>query len=107
MHRGSDASRGGGLSFGFVPPTPPHRTGWGVYRLAKLVRYPPPDTSFAALTLCHPAHRCAGGGIKHHASNMITLRTVLPAFIAAKPSLISESFSRAEIQSSRCSLPRM
>ena len=42
-----------------------------------------------------------------HASNMITLRTVLPAFIAAKPSLISESFSLAEIQSSRCSLPRM
>ena len=42
-----------------------------------------------------------------NASNMITLRTVLPAFIAAKPSLISESFSFAEIQSSRCSLPRM
>src|SRR5207253_10295334 len=42
-----------------------------------------------------------------HASNMITLRTVLPAFIAAKPSLISDSFSRAEIQSSRCSRPRM
>ena len=42
-----------------------------------------------------------------HASNMITLRTVLPAFIAAKPSLISESLSLAEIQSSRCSLPRM
>ena len=35
---------------------------------------------------------------------MITLRTVLPAFIAAKPSLISDSFSLAEIQSSRCSL---
>ena len=42
-----------------------------------------------------------------HASNMITLRTVLPAFIAAKPSLISDSFSLAEIQSSRCSWPRM
>jgi hypothetical protein len=41
------------------------------------------------------------------ASNTITLRTVLPAFIAAKPSLISGSFSFAEIQSSRCSLPRM
>ncbi len=41
------------------------------------------------------------------ASNMITLRTVLPAFILAKPSLISDSFSLAEIQSSRCSLPRM
>src|SRR6266481_6452116 len=32
---------------------------------------------------------------KPHASNMITLRTVLPAFIAAKPSLISDSFSLA------------
>ena len=42
-----------------------------------------------------------------YASNMITLRTVLPAFIAAKPSLISLSFSLAEIQSSRCSRPRM
>ncbi len=42
-----------------------------------------------------------------YASNIITLRTVLPAFIAAKPSLISESFSLAEIQSSRCSLPRI
>jgi hypothetical protein len=42
-----------------------------------------------------------------HASNMITLRTVLPAFIAAKPSLISDSFNFAEIQSSRCSRPRM
>ena len=42
-----------------------------------------------------------------HASKTMTLRTVLPAFIAAKPSLISDSFSRAEIQSSRCSLPRM
>jgi hypothetical protein len=42
-----------------------------------------------------------------HASNMITLRTVLPAFMAAKPSLISDSFSLAEIQSSRCSRPRM
>ena len=42
-----------------------------------------------------------------HASNMITLRTVLPAFIAAKPSLISDSFSFAEIQSSRCKFPRM
>ncbi|SHI01716.1 hypothetical protein SAMN05443248_7510 [Bradyrhizobium erythrophlei] len=42
-----------------------------------------------------------------HASNMITLRTVLPAFIAAKPSLISDSFSFAEIQSSRCNRPRM
>src|SRR6185436_18573397 len=40
-------------------------------------------------------------------SNMITLRSVLPAFMLAKPSLISESFSLAEIQSSRCSLPRM
>ena len=40
-------------------------------------------------------------------SNMITLRSVLPAFMLAKPSLISESFSFAEIQSSRCSLPRM
>ena len=39
--------------------------------------------------------------------NTITLRTVLPAFISAKPSLISESFSFAEIQSSRDSLPRM
>ena len=49
-----------------------------------------------------PAHdECA------YASNMMTLRTVLPAFIAAKPSLISDSFSFAEIQSSRCSLPRM
>ena len=43
----------------------------------------------------------------NHASNMITLRSVLPAFMLAKPSLISESFSLAEIQSSRCSLPRM
>ena len=41
-----------------------------------------------------------------HLSNMMTLRTVLPAFMAAKPSLISDSFSFAEIQSSRCSLPR-
>src|SRR3979409_436307 len=40
-----------------------------------------------------PAHdECA------YASNMMTLRTVLPAFIAAKPSLISDSFSFAEIQ---------
>ena len=43
----------------------------------------------------------------NHASNMITLRSVLPAFMLAKPSLISDSFSLAEIQSSRCSLPRM
>jgi hypothetical protein len=51
---------------------------------------------------CRAAHDgCA------HASNMITLRTVLPAFIAAKPSLISDSFSLAEIQSFRCSLPRI
>jgi hypothetical protein len=42
-----------------------------------------------------------------HASNMITLRTVLPAFIAAKPSLISDNFNFAEIQSSRCKRPRM
>ena len=40
-------------------------------------------------------------------SNTITLRSVLPAFMLAKPSLISDSFSLAEIQSSRCSLPRM
>ncbi len=45
--------------------------------------------------------------VSGHASNTMTLRTVLPAFIAAKPSLISDSFSFAEIQSSRCSLPRM
>jgi len=30
---------------------------------------------------------------------MMTLRTVLPAFMAAKPVLISLSLSRAEIQS--------
>ena len=33
-----------------------------------------------------------------HASNRITLRTVLPAFIAPKPSLISCSFSLAGIK---------
>jgi hypothetical protein len=66
--------------------------------------------------LADPPRRFAGGGMRpqpelieglHHASNMITLRTVLPAFMAAKPSLISDSFSLAEIQSSRCSRPRM
>ena len=47
------------------------------------------------------------GTLDPQLSNMITLRSVLPAFMLAKPSLISESFSFAEIQSSRCSLPRM
>jgi hypothetical protein len=51
--------------------------------------------------------QCSCIAASPHASNMMTLRTVLPAFIAAKPSLISDSFSLAEIQSSRCSLPRM
>ena len=50
---------------------------------------------------------CARARRRYSASNMITLRSVLPAFMLAKPSLISESFSLAEIQSSRCSLPRM
>ena len=81
----------------------------------ELEETPPTRHLVRALTRCHPKselrssrpHRCAGGGMKGHASNMITLRTVLPAFMAAKPSLISDSFSLAEIQSSRCSLPRM
>ena len=37
--------------------------------------------------------------------NSMTLRTILPAFMLAKPSLISDSLMRAETQSSRCSLP--
>jgi len=41
---------------------------------------------------------------KAYASNWMTLRTTLPAFMAAKPSLISPSLMRSEIQSSRCSL---
>ncbi len=41
------------------------------------------------------------------ASGRYTDCWALPAFMAAKPSLISDSFSFAEIQSSRCSLPRM
>src|SRR5204862_501570 len=51
--------------------------------------------------------RFACPGRQHHVSNMITLRTVLPAFLAAKPSFISDNFSFAEIQSSRCNRPRM
>ena len=74
----------------------------------------PPTPS--SLREADPPRRFAGGGMGPppelrrgftHASNMITLRTVLPAFMAAKPSLISDSFSFAEIQSSRCSRPRI
>ena len=40
-----------------------------------------------------------------YASNMMTDRRTFPAFMLAKPSLISDSSMRAEIQSSRCSRP--
>jgi hypothetical protein len=35
--------------------------GVGGYRLLSLRRHPPPDTSFASLTRCHPPHRERGG----------------------------------------------
>jgi hypothetical protein len=40
-----------------------------------------------------------------YASNMITDRRTFPAFMLAKPSLISGNLMRAEIQSSRCRRP--
>jgi hypothetical protein len=35
--------------------------GVGGYRRPRLRRHPPPVTSFAALTRCHPPHRWSGG----------------------------------------------
>ena len=40
-----------------------------------------------------------------YASNMMTDRRTFPAFMLAKPSLISGNLMRAEIQSSRCRRP--
>ena len=85
---------------------------WPLYRLLGAAKRPLArgvGACFAVRPLQrrHSGARSEPGMTRPHASNMITLRTVLPAFIAAKPSLISDNFSLAEIQSSRCSLPRI
>jgi hypothetical protein len=62
-----------------------------------------PESNALYLPLLAPVP--ASSASATYASNMMTDRRTFPAFMLAKPSLISGNLMRAEIQSSRCRRP--
>src|SRR6185436_9329264 len=74
----------------------------------KALKHPPPVTSFAALSMCHPPHRCAEGRIRTisitPSINVRALRrcggglakaTSAPAFDLADQILVADADDRA------------